>query len=140
MSNIDTDYLDLLVTRFKAYKSPNDTQKLIITLGEKIERSDDDNKKLAVLVRAEKKYAELMKARAATNRIINAEKTAARKLETRKKVLWGAALKTASKDSPQIAALMLQLFNGGYISEKDKDVVKSDLPAITDPNTSIITP
>lgn len=140
MSNIDTDYLDLLVTRFKAYKSPNDTQKLIITLGEKIERSDDDNKKLAVLVRAEKKYAELMKARAATNRIINAEKTAARKLETRKKVLWGAALKTASKDSPQIADLMLQLFNGGYISEKDKDVVKSDLPAITDPNTSIITP
>ena len=27
-----------------------------------------------------------------------------------------------------------------FLSEKDKDVVKSDLPAITEPNTSIITP
>lgn len=127
MSNIDDNYLNELVTRFKAYKSPNDTQKLIITLGEKIERSDDDNKKLAVLVRAEKKYAELMKARAATNRIINAEKTAARKLDARKKIIWGAALKTASKDSPQIAQLMLKMFNDGYISKADLDVVRDDL-------------
>lgn len=134
MANIDTVYLEKLVTRFKAYKLPNDTQKLLVVLGEKQERSDDDNKKLAVLMRAEKKLAELRKARAATSLIMNAEKTAARKADTRKKVLWGAALKTASKDSPEIAALMLKLFNSGYISEKDKDVVKSDLPAITDPN------
>lgn len=127
MANIDTDYLNSLVTRFKAYKKPNDTQKLIIALGELQERSDDDNKKLTVLLRAEKKADELMKARAATQRIMNAEKTAARKLETRKKVIWGSALKTASKDSSQIAQLMQKLFNEGYVSKSDQDIVRDDL-------------
>lgn len=127
MANIDTEYLNSLVTRFRAYKSPNDTQKLIVALGSKSERSDDDDKKLSVLLRAEKKADELVKARAATQRIMNAEKTATRKLETRKKVIWGAALKTASKDSPQIAQLMQKLFNEGYVSKSDQDVVKDDL-------------
>lgn len=127
MANIDTDYLNSLVTRFKAYKRPNDTQKLIIALGSKSERSDDDDKKLTVLLRAEKKSDELMKARAATQRIMNAEKTAARKLETRKKVIWGSALKTASKDSSQIAQLMQKLFNEGYVSKSDQDIVRDDL-------------
>jgi len=127
MANIDTDYLNSLVTRFKAYKRPNDTQKLIIALGSKSERSDDDDKKLTVLLRAEKKADELMKARAATQRIMNAEKTAARKLETRKKVIWGSALKTASKDSSQIAQLMQKLFNEGYVSKSDQDIVRDDL-------------
>lgn len=130
MANIDTVYLEKLVTRFRGYKSPNDTQKLIIALGEKQERSDDDNKKLAVLMRAEKKSAELMKARAATNLIINAEKAEARKLETRKKVIWGAALKTASRDNPDAAQLMLTLFSK-YVSDKDKSVIKADIEAIT---------
>lgn len=127
MANIDTAYLEKLVTRFKGFKSPNDTQRLIIALGRKLERSDDDNRKLTVLLRAERKAEELIKARAATSRIMNAEKTAARKLDVRKKIIWGAALKTASKDSPQIAQLMLKLFNEGYISKADLDVVRDDL-------------
>lgn len=134
MANIDTDYLNSLVTRFKAYKKPNDTQKLIIALGELQERSDDDNKKLSILIRAEKKADELAKARAATSRIMNAEKTAARKLETRKKVIWGAALKAAAKNNPGIAQLMSRLFNDGYIAEKDKKAVRADLEALTASN------
>ena len=59
MANIDTDYLNSLVTRFKAYKSPTDTQQLIIALGSKSARSDDDNKKLSILLRAEKKADEV---------------------------------------------------------------------------------
>src|SRR5699024_1180106 len=105
------------------YKRPNDTQRLIIALGELQERSDDDNKKLSILIRAEKKADELAKARAATSRIMNAEKTAARKLETRKKVIWGAALKTAAKNDAQIAQMMRKLYNEGYVSDKDKDAV-----------------
>lgn len=126
MANIDTDYLNSLVTRFKAYKRPNDTQRLIIALGELQERSDDDNKKLSILIRAEKKADELAKARAATQRIMNAEKTAARKLDVRKKIIWGAALKTASETSPYFADLMKKLYNEGFISDKDKDAVKDD--------------
>ena len=137
MANIDTDYLNSLVTRFKAYKKPNDTQKLIIALGELQERSDDDNKKLSILIRAEKKADELAKARAATSRIMNAEKTAARKLETRKKVIWGAALKTAATNNPEIAQLMSRLFSEGYIAEKDKKAVRADLEALTAPNNEM---
>lgn len=131
MANIDTDYLNSLVTRFKAYKKPNDTQKLIIALGELQERSDDDNKKLSILIRAEKKADELAKARAATSRIMNAEKTAARKLETRKKVIWGAALRTAAKNDALIAQMMRKLYNEGYVSDKDKDAVRADYDALT---------
>lgn len=134
MANIDTDYLNSLVTRFKAYKKPNDTQKLIIALGELQERSDDDDKKLSVLLRAEKKADELVKARAATQRIMNAEKTAARKLETRKKVIWGAALKAGAKNDAQIAQLMRKLYNEGYVAEKDKNAVRDDLEALTTSN------
>ena len=131
MANIDTEYLNSLVTRFRAYKSPNDTQKLIVALGSKSERSDDDDKKLSVLLRAEKKADELVKARAATQRIMNAEKTAARKLETRKKVIWGAALKTAAKNDAQIAQMMQKLYNEGYVAEKDKGAVRADYDALT---------
>lgn len=127
MANIDTEYLNSLVTRFKAYKKPNDTQQLIIALGSKLERSDDDNKKLAVLLRAEKKADELMKARAATQRIMNAEKTAARKLDNRKKIIWGAALQKASTKSPEFAQLMQQLIKEGFISDRDLKVVRDDL-------------
>ena len=136
MANIDTDYLNSLVTRFKAYKRPNDTQRLIIALGELQERSDDDNKKLSILIRAEKKADELAKARAATSRIMNAEKTAARKLETRKKVIWGAALKTAAKNNAQIAQMMRKLYNEGYVSDKDKDAVRDDYEAIQASHTN----
>ena len=68
-----------------------------------------------------------MKARAATQRIINAEKTAARKLATRKKVIWGSALKTASRDNPNMLYVMSLLVKDGYISESDLKVVKDDL-------------
>tara|TARA_R110000765_G_scaffold320991_1_gene412925 strand:+ start:155 stop:559 length:405 start_codon:yes stop_codon:yes gene_type:complete len=127
MANIDTNYLNSLVTRFKSYKKPNDTQKLIITLGELQERSNDDDRKLSVLLRAEKKADDLVKARAATQRIMNAEKIAERKLETRKKVIWGSALKTASRDNPNMLYVMSLLVKDGYISESDLKVVKDDL-------------
>jgi hypothetical protein len=134
MANIDTDYLYSLVTRFKSYKKPNDTQKLIITLGELQERSDDDDRKLSVLLRAEKKADDLVKARAATQRIINAEKAAERKLATRKKVIWGSALKTASRDNPNMLYVMSLLVKDGYISESDLKVVKDDLISSNDDN------
>ena len=134
MANIDTDYLNLLITRFKSYKKPTDTQKLIVALGSKLERSNDDDKKLAILLRAEKKSDELIKARAATQRLMNAEKTAERKLETRKKVIWGSALKTASRDNPNMSYVMSLLVRDGYISESDLKVVKDDLISSNDDN------
>lgn len=130
MAKVDTGYLNTLVTRFKGFKSPNDTQKLIIALGSKQERSIDDDKKLAVLLKAEKTSDELVLARAATKRLLDAEKTADRKAETRKKVIWGAALKKASENDPEMAQVMRRLYNDGYVSDRDKEAVKVDFEAI----------
>lgn len=136
MSNIDTDHLNKLVTRFTAYKKPNDAQKLIIALGQTQERSKDDDKKLAILLKAEKKADEFMKARAETNKLLTAEKAQQRKAEARKKIIWGAALKKASKESPEIANLMRKLYNDDYVAEKDKDAVKDDIETISSSNIS----
>ena len=132
MAKVDKVYLNTLVTRFKGFKSPNDTHKLIIALGSKQERNIDDDKKLAVLLKAEKTSDELVLARAATKRLLDAEKTADRKAETRKKVVWGAALKKASENDPEMAQVMRKLYNDGYVSDRDKEAVRVDFEAISD--------
>ena len=63
MASIDTAYLDDLVKRFKGYKSPTDTQQLIILLGNKDNRNDEDNRKLSVLLKSREKADQLAKAR-----------------------------------------------------------------------------
>jgi len=130
MNDKDVDYLNELVSKYREYKSPTDTQKLLVVLGNKKDKTDDDNKKLMILMRAEKKAEELHKARQKTRDLLQAEKKAARKLETRKKVIWGSALKTASVNDAQIAQIMRKLWNEGFISEADKNVVRADFDAL----------
>lgn len=131
MATINTDYLDDLVKRFKGFKSPNDTQQLIIILGEKDNRSEDDNRKLAVLMKAERKADQLAKARADARRLIDADKAKARKAEVRRKMIWmGAFEKMASEDSDRkidLIRLMIEAFESGFISDRDKDVVRDDI-------------
>lgn len=131
MANINTDYLDDLVKRFKGFKSPNDTQQLIIILGEKDNRSEDDNRKLAVLMKAERKADQLAKARADARRLIDADKAKARKAEVRRKLIWMSALEkmadTDQEANHRLRMLMQDAFNEGFVSDRDKDVVRDDI-------------
>ena len=131
MATVDDEYLENLVKRFKAFKSPNDTQKLIILLGEKDNRSDDDNRKLWVLLNAEKKADQLAKARADARRLIDAEKSKTKKIETRRKIIWMSAIeKMASvddKSAHMLQQLRVKAFHEGYVSDRDKDAVKTDV-------------
>ncbi|WP_348550020.1 hypothetical protein AADH33_13100 (plasmid) [Psychrobacter sp. KFRI-CH2-11] len=131
MATIDTAYLEDLVKRFKGFKSPNDTQRLIIMLGEKENRSADDNRKLSVLLKAERKADQLAKARADARRMVDAEKAKARKAETRRKLIWISAIETMAKDDGKVEHLLQQLrvkaFNEGFVSDRDKDAVKADV-------------
>lgn len=131
MATIDTAYLDDLVKRFKGFKSPNDTQRLIIMLSEKENRSADDNRKLSVLLKAERKADQLAKARADARRMVDAEKAKARKAETRRKLIWISAIETMAKDDGKVEHLLQQLrvkaFNEGFVSDRDKDAVKADV-------------
>ena len=128
MATIDTEYLNYLVKRFEGYKSPTDTQQLIILLGNKDNRSDDDNRKLSVLLKAEKKADQLAKARADARRLLDAEKAKARKAEARRKIATLSAIETMCKDNPQamhqLNQLIRQALEGGYVSDRDKQVVK----------------
>lgn len=131
MATIDMAYLDDLVKRFKGFKSPNDTQQLIIMLGEKDHRSADDNRKLSVLLKAERKADQLAKARADARRMVDAEKAKTRKAETRRKLIWISAIETMAKDDSKVEHLLQQLrvkaFNEGFVSDRDKDAVKADV-------------
>ncbi len=131
MATVDDEYLENLVKRFKAFKSPNDTQKLIILLGEKDNRSDDDNRKLWVLLNAEKKADQLAKARADARRLIDAEKSKTKKIETRRKIIWMSAIEKMVSEDDKSAHMLQQLrvkaFDEGYVSDRDKDAVKIDV-------------
>ena len=131
MAAIDTAYLDDLNKRFRGYKSITDTQSLIILLGEQANRDKEDNRKLAVLLKAEKKADELAKARATARRLMDAEKSKTRKIETRRKLIWESALEAMAKNDDEskkmLQHLRVKAFNEGYVSDRDKDAVKVDL-------------
>lgn len=63
----------------RGLKAPNDQQRLLLMLADKPERTADDGRKLAALVRAEKAAERAQKARADAARIVNAEKATERK-------------------------------------------------------------
>ncbi len=131
MATINTDYLDDLVKRFKGFKSPNDTQQLIIILGEKDNRSEDDNRKLVVLMKAERKADQLAKARADARRMIDADKAKARKAEIRRKLIWFSAIEKMTDTNEQanysLRMLMKEAFDNGFVSDRDKDAVRDDI-------------
>lgn len=72
-------WLEERLAYLRGLKAPSDQQRLLLMLAEKPDRTADDNRKLAALVRAEKAAARAQKARAAAARIVNAEKAAAKK-------------------------------------------------------------
>ena len=131
MAAIDNEYLDKLVKRFKGFKSPNDTQKLIVLLGEKDNRSDEDNRNLWTFLNVEKKADQLAKARADARRLIDAEKSKTKKIETRRKIIWMSAIEKMASEDDKSAHMLQQLrvkaFHEGYVSDRDKDSVKTEV-------------
>lgn len=124
---VDNEYLNKLMERFKSYKSPTETHQLIIALGEKINRTKEEEKNLNILLNAEKKLEQLNKARAEARKLLQAEKVKERKARNHRLIIWGSALLKASENDAQIAQIMQKLFESGYISERDKEVAKQDL-------------
>ena len=130
MTGTDNNYLDDLVKRLKSDKSPTDSQRLIIILSEKDNRSDDDNHKLALLINIEQKADELANAIAVAQPLIDAEKESQREAATKREIIWLKAIEKASQQDQEINALMGELkrkiYDRGYVSDEDKEVVKTD--------------
>lgn len=77
----NNDWLQDRVAYLKGLKSPSDQQALLVLLAEKQQRTSQDEKKLAALVRAEKASVKAAKARQDAANLINAEKKAAKEAD-----------------------------------------------------------
>lgn len=99
----NNDWLQDRVTYLKGLKSPGDQQALLVLLAEKQQRTPQDEKKLAALVRAEKASVKAAKARQDAANLINAEKKAAkeanRKARNHRLILQGVLFDLAGLEN-----------------------------------------
>jgi hypothetical protein len=75
----DNEFLTDRIKYIKGLKSPSEQQSLLVTLAEMPERTASDDRKLAALLKAEKAQLRALRARSEVQRLVNAEKEAARK-------------------------------------------------------------
>lgn len=73
------EWLAKRLAYLRGLKAPSDQQRLLLMLADKPERTADDNRKMAVIVRAEKAAERAQRAKEDAARIINADKAAKRK-------------------------------------------------------------
>ena len=77
----ENQWLKSRMAYLQGLKSLTDQQELMVILAEKIDRTPQDNKKLAALVRAEKANVRAAKARQEAANLINAERKATAEAE-----------------------------------------------------------
>jgi hypothetical protein len=87
--NANARWLVERVEYLRRLKAPSEQQRLLILLAEKPDRSPDDDRKLAVLVRAEKADERLGQLRASAARVVSEEKAAARKARNHRLIQQG---------------------------------------------------
>lgn len=75
----NNEWLIARLAYLSGLKSPNDQQKLMLELAKKVSLSDDEQRKMKALIRAEKAAERALKARADVAKIVNAEKAIKRK-------------------------------------------------------------
>lgn len=126
MNNAEQKFYDEYLPKIRLYSKPTEAQKLIIQLSDIENRNKEEEKQLTILINAERQAQKLKEAKQAANNLLNEQKKKARQEETRKKIIWGAALKTASKKNLDIAKVMKYLYAQGFVADKDKEVVKDD--------------
>jgi predicted O-linked N-acetylglucosamine transferase (SPINDLY family) len=106
----DEKLLSELVEKYKAYRKPTEKQQLLVALSEIKNKTEDDIKKLQLLLNAERKAKQYFEADKAVNEALKVEKEKARKLLEHKKFTLGGGLWSALKDN--------KMFNGA-ISYRD---------------------
>ena len=87
--NANARWLAERVEYLRKLKAPSEPQRLLVLLAEKPDRSPADDRKLAVLVRAERADERLGKLRASAARVVSEEKAAARKARNHRLIQQG---------------------------------------------------
>lgn len=86
---MNDDFLTKRLDFLRGLKAPSEHQQILLLLGDNPQRTAAENRKLAVLVKAEKAAERALKARGDAARVVNAEKEITRKARDRE--LYNAA-------------------------------------------------
>lgn len=118
----ERDWLADRVKHIQGLKSPTDQQALMVALWEKEGRTDLEEKKLAVLVRAEKAALRALKARQEAASLIYAEQreaaAAARKQRTNRLILQGLLFDLAGLETRSRGELLGLLLSASTMTDQ----------------------
>ena len=92
------EWLKQRVAYIQGLKKPNQQQELLVAFYEKEDKGTDDERKLALLIKAERAEERAQKAKAALKKLDQQEKTQQRKEDTRKKIILGGAVMADLKE------------------------------------------
>lgn len=87
------------VQHIKGLKSPTDAQSLLVLLAEKSERTEQDEKKLRLLINAEKASERAQRARVQASKVMADEKLKARKARNHRLIKQGVLMDLAGLQS-----------------------------------------
>ncbi|GGM30867.1 hypothetical protein GCM10009425_46870 [Pseudomonas asuensis] len=130
-----SEWLDSRIAYIEGLKSPTDSQRLLVMLARKNDRSTEEARKLALLVRAEKAEVRAQKAKADVARVMNAEKLKARKARDRE--LYNSAgllilsglvdTKTGRPvmDRGELLGMLIQIHRGQFSESQRADFKKT---------------
>lgn len=122
LNDKDNEYLQKLVTKYKAYSKPTDNQKLLVSLFDLNNKNDDDFKKLQALLKAERKAEAHFNAQKKVKDLLKADKEKERKaLEHNKFLLGGWVWSELVEKNPQFVQLVTQAIQSGKVKGYDKD-------------------
>lgn len=122
LNDKDNEYLQKLVTKYKAYSKPTDNQKLLVSLFNLNNKTDDDFKKLQALLKAERKAEAHFNAQKKVKDLLKADKEKERKaLEHNKFLLGGWVWSELVEKNPQFIQLVTQAIQSGKVKAYDKD-------------------
>jgi hypothetical protein len=104
--NANARWLVERVEYLRQMKAPSEQQRLLILLAEKPDRSPADDRKLAVLVRAEKADERLGQLRGLAAKVVSEEKAAARKARNHRLIQQGVLFDLVGLESRDPAELV----------------------------------
>lgn len=122
LTDKELDLLNKLLPKYKAYKKPTQQQQLLVVLGEKPNKNDDDVKKLQLILSAEKKAIELYEKEKAVKDLLQAEKAHERKkFENGTYELGGLFRALLKENNPAFVQAFKTAIQNGKIRKTYKD-------------------
>jgi hypothetical protein len=111
------------LTHLRSHKTPSDHQRLLLQLTDKWPRTDNDERMLEALIKAERAAERAEKARSNASRVIDAEKLAERKTRNHRAVLKGALIDWAileGMDAGELLGALLEFTEHGTPDDRSR--------------------